>query len=121
MNIVCYTVQFLQVRTEEVWQKFCKSWGIVGVWSLIVGGIMKSCCGRLSQMFINFSISHSMWVLCSLWNTMKSCVSLCNHLKQEQYYYWKGVVILYIGTFEMAFMEVIVGYMYNLENFSGRD
>jgi len=32
MNIVWYTVQFLQVRTEKVWQKFCKSWGSVGVY-----------------------------------------------------------------------------------------
>ena len=42
--------------------------------------------------------------LCSLWNTMKGCVSLCHLLKQEQYYYRKCVVILYNGTFEMAFV-----------------
>jgi len=71
--------------------------------SLILGGSMKSCCGRLGQMFINFSISHSMQ-LCSLWNTVKSCVSLCHHLKQEQYYYRKYVFILYNGAFEMAFV-----------------
>jgi len=40
---------------------------------------------------------------------------------QEQYYYRKYVVILYNGTFDMAFMQLVVGYMYNLENFSGRD
>jgi len=60
--------------------------------------------GHLSQMFLNFSVSHGMWVLCSLWNAMKSCVSLCHHLKQGQYYYQKCVVILYNGTCEVALM-----------------
>jgi len=48
------------------------------------------------------------FVLCSLWNTMKSCVPLCHHLKQEQYYYQKCVVILYNGAFEMAVVELVV-------------
>jgi len=65
---------------------------------------MKSCCGRIGQMFINFCVSHGMRLLCSLWNNMKCCVSLCHHLKEEQYYYQKCVVILYTGTFEMAFV-----------------
>jgi len=52
---------------------------------------------------------------------MKSCVSLCHHLKQEQYYYQKCVVILYSGTFEIDFVKLVVGYTYNLENFSGGD
>jgi len=75
---------------------------IESVWVSVEPNI--SYCGCLSQMFLNFSVSHSMWVLCSHWNTMKSCVSLCHHLKQGQYYYKKCVVILYIGTFEMAVM-----------------
>ena len=118
MNTVWHTVQFLQVRTEGVWQKILRELGQCGcLWSLILGGSMKPCCGCLGQTFVNFSISHGMWALCSLWNTMKSCVSLCHHLKQEQYYYWKCVVVILCkGTFEMAF----VGYMYNLETFSGR-
>ena len=61
MNIVWHTVQFLQVRTEEVWKKILQELGQCGcLWSLMLGGIMKSCCGHLSQMFVNFSISHSM-------------------------------------------------------------
>jgi hypothetical protein len=54
------------------------------------------------------------------WNLMKSCVTLCHHLNQEQYYYWY-VVILYSGTFEMAFVQLVLGYLYSLENTSGRD
>jgi hypothetical protein len=50
------------------------------------------------------------------WNFMQSCVSFCHHLKLEQYYCRKCVVILFDGTFEM-----VVGYAYNFENFSGRD
>ena len=65
---------------------------------------MKSCCGRLGQMFVNFCVVRSVWVLCTLWSTMKSCVPLCHHLKQEQYSYRKCIVILYSGTFEMAFV-----------------
>ena len=34
---------------------------------------MKSCCGCLGSMFINFSVSHIMWVMCSMWNTIKGC------------------------------------------------
>ena len=45
---------------------------------------MKSRCGHLGQMFVNF------------------CVSLCHHLKQEQHYNRKCAIILYNGTFEMA-------------------
>ena len=56
---------------------------------------MKSCCGCLGQVFVNFSVVCSMWVLCTLWSTMKSCVSLCHHLKQEQCCYRKCVVIFY--------------------------
>jgi len=41
-------------------------------------------------------------VLCFLWNTMKSCVLLCHHLKQEHCNYRKYVVLLYNGTYEMA-------------------
>jgi len=52
---------------------------------------------------------------------MKSCVPLCHHLKQEQYYYRKCVVILYNGTFEIDFVKLVVGYMYSLVNFSGED
>jgi len=82
--IIWNTVQFLQVRTEEVWQKILQELGQCGcLWSSILGGILKSCCVFLGQIFIKFSVSHSMWVLCSLWNTMKSCVSLCHHLNQE--------------------------------------
>ena len=61
MNIVWHTVQFLQVRTEEVWQKILQELGHCGcLWSLILGGSMKSCCGCLGQMLVNFSVSHSM-------------------------------------------------------------
>ena len=74
MNFVWHTVWFLQIGTEEVWQKILQELGQFGcLWILILGDIMKSCCGCLSQMFVNFSVSHSMWVLCSLWNTMNSC------------------------------------------------
>jgi hypothetical protein len=34
------------------------------LWNLISSGIMKCYCGRLGKMFVNFAISHSMWVLC---------------------------------------------------------
>ena len=35
----------------------------------------------------------------------KNCVTLCHHLKQEQYYYRTCVVVILCkGTFEMAFV-----------------
>jgi len=122
MNTVWHTVQFLQVRTEGVWQKILQNLGQCGCpWSLKLGGSMKPGCGRLGQTFVNFYVSHGTWALCSLWSTMKSCVTLCHHLKQEHYYYRKCVfVILCKGTFEMAFVWLVVGYMYNLETFCGR-
>ncbi len=74
MNIAWHTVWFLQVWTEEDWQKILQQLGLCGcLWSIILSSIMKSCCGHLSQMFVNFSVSHSMCVLCSLWNIMESC------------------------------------------------
>jgi hypothetical protein len=48
------------------------------------------------------------------WNFMKSCVPLCHQLKQGQYYY-RCVIILYSGTFEMAFVQLVLGYLYNIE------
>ena len=67
MNFVWHSVQFLQVRTEEIWWKILQELGQCGcLWGPILG-----CCGCLGQMFINFSDSHSMWMLLSLWNTMK--------------------------------------------------
>jgi len=85
MNIVGHTVQFLRLRTEEVRQKILQVLGQCWcLWSLILGGSTKSCRGHLGWMFVNFS------------------VSLCHHLKQEQYYNQKCVIIVYNGTFEMA-------------------
>ena len=97
MNTVWYIVQFLKVRTEGVWQKILQELGHCGcLWILILGGSTKLWWGRLGQTYVNFSVSHSMWALCSLWNTMKSCVSLCHHLKQEQYY-----LLTYLLTYSM--------------------
>ena len=109
-----YSLSIIELKNARWNNEILQELGQCGcLWSLILGGSMKSCCGRLGETFVNSSVSHGMWALCSLWNTMKSCVSL----KQEQYYYWKCVVVILCkGTFEMAF----VGYMYNLETFSGR-
>ena len=111
MNTVWHTVQFLQVRTEGVWQKMLQELGQCGcLWSLILCGSIKPCC-RLGQTFVNLSVSHGMWTLCSLGNKIKSCVILCHHLKQEQYYYRKCVVVILCkGTLEMVFVWLVVWY-----------
>ena len=90
-----HTVHFLQMRTAEVWQKILQKLGLCGrQWVQILGGIMKSCCGCLGQMLVSFSISHSI-ECCAPRGTPWKVVSLCHHLKQEQHYYQKCVVILY--------------------------
>jgi len=132
MNTVWHTVQFLKARTKGVWQKILQEFGHCDcLWSLILGGSMKPCCGRLGQTLVNLSVSHGMWTLYSLGNTIKSCVTLCHHLKHEQYYYRKCVVVILCkGKFEMAFVWLVVGYtvctivwytrLYNLQTFCGR-
>ena len=58
MNIVWHTVQFLQVRTEEVCQKILQELGQCGcLWSIVLGGSMKSCHSRSNAQTTHVSFS----------------------------------------------------------------
>jgi hypothetical protein len=98
----CLTMQFLQVSIKEVWQKILQELGHRRCWwSVILGRSMKSCCGLLGQMFVT-SLFHRACEHYACCGTPWKIISLCDHLKQEQYFHQKCDVILYNGTDEMG-------------------
>jgi len=67
-----HCLTYCAVSASENWRSLIENFATVGPLWVSVDGSMMSSCGCLSQMFVTYSVSHSMCVLCSLWITMKS-------------------------------------------------